>query len=183
MENGLYGWNIVVVHIFPVASPETQNPSQPENGPYECMQNLSSLSGKSTSPSHPEWKGDASTAPCITPVCPVPLTAGDSPSYRSPFNKTNCRFSVMTSYTPYHQGLYTGTQEQAARPLPYTVGHPFGAEHPASCYHYMPGELYPGNFLKGQDCLPNGYISLPVSNQNGGAAAVVSSNTTLDFGS
>ena len=146
------------------------------------MQNIASL-GKTPSPSNGEWRNDASSSPGVTPVCPVPLAAGEPQTYRSPFNKTNCRFSVMTSYSPYHQGLYTSTQEQGAVSHPYTVGHHFGAhtaDHPPSCYRYVPGELYAGNFLKGQDCVTNGYaVPLPISSQIGEAV-----NTTTDgFGS
>ena len=145
------------------------------------MQNISSL-GKTPSPGNAEWREDTTTSPGVTPVCPVPIQAGDSPAYRNPFNKTNCRFSVMTSYSPYHQGLYPSAQEQSAMQHPYSMGHHFGAhasDLPPSCYRYMPSELYTGNFLKGQDCVANGYVSLPISNQNGG----VLNNASQEFAS
>lgn len=173
---------IIYITFLFLATSEPQTPNQ-ENASYDCMQNVTSL-GKTPSPSNTEWRDDTnSSSPGVTPVCPVPLPAGDSPTYRSPFNKTNCRFSVMTSYPPYHQGLYPSTQEQAAMQHPYTVSHHFGAhssDHPPSYYRYMPSELYPGNFLKGQDCVANGYVSLPISNQNSGGGL---NNNAPDFSS
>ncbi|XP_028400675.1 T-box-containing protein TBX6L-like [Dendronephthya gigantea] len=165
-----------VIHHYTTAS---SDPQSQENGPYDCMQSITNI-GKTPSPCN-EWREESNTSPAVAPVCPVPLPAGDSPAYRSPFNKTNCRFSVMTSYSPYHQGLYAGSQDQPPIQHPYTVGHHFAGhtgDHSSPYYRYMPTELYSGNFLKGQDCVANGFVSLPITNQNGHL-----NNTNQDFGS
>lgn len=89
---------------------------------------------------------------------------------------------MMKPYAHYHQGLYSSTQEQGAIQHPYAMGHHFGAhggDYSPSCYRYMPGELYPGNFLKGQDSfVNNGFVNLPISStQNGGSL----NNPNQDF--
>ena len=177
--------------LFP-ASPNPHSAASQENGAYDCMQNVASL-GKASSPSNAEWRDDSNVSPVsvLTPVCPVPvsLAVGDAPTYRNSFNKTNCRFSVMTSYSPhaYHQGLYhsaASSQDQSAIQHPYPMGHHFAGhagEHPPSCYRFMTSELCPpGNFLKPQDCVTsNGFVSLPISSQNGSNL----DNTGQNFGS
>lgn len=161
------------------ASSNHESPSHLENNPFDCLQNMTSLVGKSSSPGNMDWRQEVS----VGSVCPTSLSSnGDTQTYLSSFTKTNCRFSMMKPYAHYHQGLYSSTQEQGAIQHPYAMGHHFGAhggDYSPSCYRYMPGELYPGNFLKGQDSfVNNGFVNLPISStQNGGSL----NNPNQDF--
>ena len=152
------------------------------------MQNITSLP-KTSSSSNLEWRDDTAEPPSqprVSPVCPVPLSANCDPSvssYRSPFSKTNCRFSVMSSYSSHacHQGMYhgSGNQEQPGIQPPYAVGHQFSVhtpEYPASFYRYKP-DLYANNCFKGPEYVGSGHMALPIASHSG------SLDATQSFGS
>ena len=162
--------------VFLFLDPSDPRNTNQDSGKFDCMQNLSSI--PKTSPVGNEWREGTSepSHPRLAPVCPVPLSGScDSPvtSYRSPFSKTNCRFSVMSSYSSHtcHQGVYhgSGNQEQPGIQHPYAVGHQFTAHAPEYAppfYRYKP-ELYANNFFKGTEYLGNGHMALPIASHTG----------------
>lgn len=166
-------------HVIHHYTPDSSNPpnTSQDSGNFDCMQNISSL--PKTSSASNEWREGTSESPShprVTPVCPVPHSANcDSPvaSYRSPFSKTNCRFSVMSSYSSHacHQGVYhgSGNQEQPGMQHPYTVGHQFTAhapEYAPSFYRYKP-ELYANNYIKASEYIGNPHMALPIASMDG----------------
>ena len=162
--------------VFLFLDPSDPRNTNQDSGKFDCMQNISSI--PKTSPVGNEWREGTSepSHPRLAPVCPVPLSGScDSPvtSYRSPFSKTNCRFSVMSSYSSHtcHQGVYhgSGNQEQPGIQHPYAVGHQFTAHAPEYAppfYRYKP-ELYANNFFKGTEYLGNGHMALPIASHTG----------------